>query len=93
MAAKVQDATGKWLSLDARFLKRQQRSIGWIYASALRAELTARLGVTWGPVVEGHGNSNGVPSSLLSEFSKCTEQVDARLAELVRDWVDAHNSG
>ncbi len=65
VAAKVQDATGKWLSLDARFLKRQQRSIGWMYASALRAELTARLGVTWGPVVEGHGDIKGVPANLL----------------------------
>ncbi len=91
VAAKVQDPTGKWLSLDARFLKRQQRSIGWIYASALRAELTGRLGVTWGPVAEGHGDINGVPSSLLSEFSERTEQVDARLADLVRDWVDAHD--
>jgi len=42
-------------------------------------------------VVEGHGDINGVPSSLVTEFSKRTEQVDARLAELVRDWVDAHD--
>lgn len=42
-------------------------------------------------MVEGHGDINGVPSSLLSEFSKRTEQVDARLADLVRDRVDAHD--
>ena len=41
IAAKVQDPTGRWLSLDARFLKGQQRTIGWIYDAALRAELTA----------------------------------------------------
>lgn len=91
VAAKVQEPTGKWLSLDARFLKRQQRSIGWIYASALRAELSARLGVAWGPVVEGHSDIDGVPASLLAEFSKRSEQVEARLAELVADWVDAHD--
>ena len=44
---KVQDPTGQWLALDARFLKRQQRTIGWIYDAALRTELTARLGVDW----------------------------------------------
>ncbi len=91
VAAKVQDPTGKWLSLDARFLKRQQRSIGWMYASALRAELTTRLGVSWGPVVDGHGDIEGVPANLLKEFSKRSEQVNARLAKLVADWVDAHD--
>ena len=90
VAAKVQDPTGKWLSLDARFLKRQQRSIGWIYASALRSELTARLGLSWAPVTEGHGDIDGVSASLLKEFSKRSEQVEARLAELVADWTDAH---
>jgi conjugative relaxase-like TrwC/TraI family protein len=39
--AKVQDPTGNWLALDARFLKYQQRSIGWVYDAALRSELTA----------------------------------------------------
>ncbi len=48
VAAKVQVPTGAWLSLDARFLKRQQRTIGWIYAAALRSELTTGLGVGWG---------------------------------------------
>jgi conjugative relaxase-like TrwC/TraI family protein len=47
ITSKVQDATGTWLALDARFLKRQQRSIGWIYDTALRTELTSRLGVAW----------------------------------------------
>lgn len=65
VAAKVQDPTGAWLSLDARFLKRQQRTIGWIYAAALRAELTARLGVAWRPVTEGHADFEGMPASLL----------------------------
>ena len=91
VAAKVQDPSGKWLSLDARFLKRQQRCIGWIYASALRSELTARLGAGWGPITEGHGDIDGVPDTLLREFSGRSEQVEARLAELVGTWVDDHD--
>lgn len=80
IAGRVQDTTGVWLCLDARFLKRQQRSIGWIYAAALRSELTARLCVSWGPVTEGHADIVGVPATLLREFSKRSEQVEAALA-------------
>ncbi|MGH9154549.1 MAG: MobF family relaxase, partial [Acidimicrobiales bacterium] len=91
IASKVQDPTGVWLSLDARFVKRQQRTIGWIYAAALRAELTTRLGLSWGPVTEGHADIIGVPAALLQEFSKRSEQVEAALAERLAAWVEAHD--
>ncbi|MGH9225018.1 MAG: MobF family relaxase, partial [Acidimicrobiales bacterium] len=91
IAGKVQDPTGVWLSVDARFLKRQQRTIGWIYAAALRTELTTRLGVSWGPVTEGHADIVGVPATLLQEFSKRSEQVEAALAERLAAWVEAHD--
>ena len=91
--SKVQDPTGKWLALDARFLKRQQRSIGWIYDAALRTELTARLGVDWDPIEPGAGQADliGVPSWLRDRFSERSEQVAAKLAELVHRWVDEHD--
>ena len=89
--AKVQDPAGKWLSLDARFLKQQQRSIGWVYAAALRSELSARLGVSWGPVSEGHADLDGVPARMLTLFSQRNAEVDTRLAEAVAAWVDDHD--
>ena len=89
--AKVQDPAGKWLSLDARFLKQQQRSIGWVYAAALRSELSARLGVSWGPVSEGHADIDGVPARMLTLFSQRNAEVDAKLAEAVAAWVDDHD--
>jgi conjugative relaxase-like TrwC/TraI family protein len=64
IAAKIQDPTGKWLSLDARFLTYQQRTIGWIYDAALRAELTARLGVVWGPLEGGQAELVAVPAAV-----------------------------
>ncbi len=88
IAAKVQDPTGKWLSLDARFLKQQQRSISWVYASAVRSELSGRLGVSWGPVSDGHAEIDGVPGDLLKLFSQRSQQVEAKTAELVAAWVD-----
>ena len=92
--AKVQDPTGKWLSLDARFLKGQQHTIGWVYDAALRAELTARLGVSWGwdakqdrPV-----DMEAIPGRLRELFSERSEQVDAKHAELIERW-SAENDG
>ncbi len=91
IAAKVQDPTCKWLSLDARFLKCQQRSISWVYAASLRIELSGRLGVSWGPVSDGHAEIEGVPHDLLRLFSQRSEQVEAKTAELIAAWVDEHD--
>ncbi|HVF14202.1 MAG TPA: MobF family relaxase, partial [Acidimicrobiales bacterium] len=88
---KVRDPTGKWLSLDARFLKYQQRSIGWVYAAALRSELSARRGVSWGQISEGHADIDGVPAALLKLFSQRNVQVETTLATSVAAWVDDHD--
>ena len=89
--AKVQDPSGRWLSLDARFLKRQQRSISFIYAAALRAELTARLGVSWRPVIDGHAEIHGIPEGLLELFSARSAQVQAELQRRIAKWVKTHD--
>jgi conjugative relaxase-like TrwC/TraI family protein len=89
--AKVQDPTGRWLALDARFLKYQQRSIGWVYDAALRSELTTRLGITWSPVVDGHADIVSVPDELIAEFSQRSTQVDDKLRELAGRWAAEHD--
>ncbi len=91
VSAKVQDETGRWLALDARFLKYQQRSIGWIYNAALRAELTARVGVGWDDRGDGVFDLACVPDRLREAFSSRTPQIEAKLAELVRAWSDDHD--
>lgn len=91
VAAKVQDPTGRWLSLDARFLKYQQRSIGAVYDATLRTELTGRLGTAWVDRGTGVFDLACVPESVREGFSKRTGQVDARLANLVRRWSDDHD--
>ena len=93
VAAKVQDPTGKWLSLDARFLKQQQTTIGWVYDAALRAELTARLGVDWRPNKEGRlVDLTAVPEDICNGFSERSAQVKAKLDELIARW-SAENDG
>ena len=83
ISAKVQTDDGRWLALDARYLKRHQRMLGGLYQSVLRAELTHRYGVGWGPIVNGQAEIAGVPAELLEVFSKRTAQVDAALGAKV----------
>ena len=83
ISAKVQTVDGRWRALDARFLKRHQRMLGGLYQSVLRAELTHRYGIAWGPIVNGQAEIVGMPEELLAQFSKRTLQVDAALATSV----------
>ena len=93
ISAKVQTLDGRWLALDARYLKRYQRMFGGLYQSVLRAELTYRFGVGWEPIVKGQAELAGAPSELLTQFSKRSGTIDrvldVRLAEFrVREGRD-----
>ena len=86
ISAKVQTGDGRWLALDARYLKRHQRMLGGLYQSVLRAELTHRYGVAWEPIVNGQAEIAGSPRELLAVFSKRAGQVDAALAAKVDEF-------
>ncbi len=91
ISAKVQDPTGRWLSLDARFLKYQQRTIGWIYDAALRAELTGRLGVEWTQVEGRQAELTQIPAHVREIFSQRSAQVVAKRDELIERWSREHD--
>jgi conjugative relaxase-like TrwC/TraI family protein len=91
ISSKVQDDTGTWLALDARFRKYQQRTIGWIYDAALRAEMTTRLGVEWVEREAAVFDLTCVPEPVRDAFSERSTQVDAKFAELVRRWAADHD--
>lgn len=80
ISTKVRSPDGRWLALDARYLKRKQRALGGLYQSVLRAQLTHRYGIAWGPIVDGQAEIAGMPKGLLDVFSKRTRQVDELLA-------------
>jgi conjugative relaxase-like TrwC/TraI family protein len=88
ISTKVQTADGRWLALDARYLKRKQRALGGLYQSVLRAELTHRFGVAWGPVTDGQAELAGLPAELLGVFSKRTMQVGDAVTVALAEFRD-----
>lgn len=65
VSAKVQTVDGRWLALDARMLKRQQRTFGGLYQSVLRAELTHRYGTAFTEIVTGQAEIGRSPGRRL----------------------------
>ena len=54
--------------------------LGGLYQSVLRAELTHRFGVEWGPLLTGQAEIAGVPDELLDVFSKRSAAISAAMA-------------
>ncbi len=90
VAAKVRSVDGRWRALDATMLYRDQRALGALYQAALRAEVTARLGVAWKPAVKGQAEIAGVDEQLLESFSSRAEQIRTRLARKAARFSKEH---
>lgn len=84
---RVEAATdGKWLSLDGAELYGHQKAAGMLYKAALRAELAARLGVSWTEVDRnGIAEVGGVPAELIEHWSTRRHQVTAEAARLIAE--------
>jgi Ti-type conjugative transfer relaxase TraA len=72
---------GKWGALDSRLLYRHAKTAGFVYQAALRAELTERLRVEWGPVRRGCADLAGVPRSVIEHFSQRRGEVVEHMRE------------
>ncbi|HUR24366.1 MAG TPA: MobF family relaxase [Acidimicrobiales bacterium] len=81
IANRVRSGDGRWLALDARLIKHDQRSLSALYHAALRAELRRRLGVEWNEPTNGIAEIATIHSDVLAEFSTRTGQVGARLED------------
>ncbi len=89
IANRVQSPDGRWLALDARYLKKHQRGASAHYHLVLRNELTARLGVGWEPVVNGIAEISHLQVGLLEEFSSRTDHIERRLDVKVDRFVES----
>ena len=80
---------GRWLALDARTIKRDQRTLSALYHAGLRAELTQRLGVRWREPANGIAEMAGMPDDVLAEFSRRSEAVENRIEEKLERFIEA----
>ena len=87
IANRVMAPDGRWLALDARTLKCDQRTISALYAAGLRAEVTARLGVRWKPVENGLAEMADAPEEVLAALSERTRQMATRRDAKVERFV------
>ena len=71
---------GRWSALDGTALYAAKRTAGVMFQAAMRRELTARLGVEWGPQHRDTAEIAGVPARVLREFSRRSEQI--------AEWMD-----
>jgi conjugative relaxase-like TrwC/TraI family protein len=81
IANRVAADDGRWLALDARTIKLDQRTLSAVYHASLRAELTRSRGVPWEEPVNGIAEISDVPEEVRSEFSSRTRAVEARIEE------------
>ncbi|MAT05937.1 MAG: hypothetical protein CL424_12935 [Acidimicrobiaceae bacterium] len=89
IANRVKSPDGRWLALDARTIKKDQRALSAIYHAGLRAELTQRLGVRWHQPENGIAEIADVPEALILEFSARTAEMRRRLDEKLDRFADS----
>lgn len=80
VANLVHGADGGWSALDTRAIHRHGKTAGYLYQAVLRGELSARLGVAWGPVAKGTAEVAGVPAKARALFSTRRTAIEASMA-------------
>ncbi len=71
----------RWTAADGRPCFPWAKPVGHLYEAHLRAELTRRLGVEWGPVRNGIADIAAVPGSVLRAFSQRRAEIEEHLEE------------
>jgi conjugative relaxase-like TrwC/TraI family protein len=96
VSSKVQGADGKWRALDARVLYAMKVTVSEMYNTAFEARLSASLGVSFTARPDTTGGREpvreitGVPFGMIEFFSRRRTAIEARYAELLREYRDSH---
>jgi conjugative relaxase-like TrwC/TraI family protein len=86
---------GRWRTLDSRAIFKATVTLSELHQGVLSDLLTKALGVRWDGRSRRHSTRpryevNGVPETLMAEFSQRAEQIDHWRAEQVAAFVAAH---
>jgi Ti-type conjugative transfer relaxase TraA len=81
VVANLTTADGRWSTLDGRLVYAHARTAGFLYQTALRAELTRNLGVEWTAVERGVAEVRGIEKDVLRHFSQRRAEISERMAE------------
>ena len=83
VAANMTRAEGRWTSLEAHGLYEHKSAAGALYRAVLRAEVRERLPwVWWRAAGRGLFEIDGVPQTVLREFSRRRVEIEERAREL-----------
>jgi len=72
---------GRFTALHGTPLYRAAKTAGYLYQAHLRAEISERLGLEWGPVSKGAAELRDVPRGALEEFSRRRHEMEQAAAE------------
>ena len=72
---------GRFTALYGTALYRAAKTGGYLYQAHLRAEISERLGLEWGPVRKGAAELKDVPPAALEEFSRRRHEMQRAAAE------------
>lgn len=72
---------GRFTALNGTSLYRAAKTGGFLYQAHLRAEISERLGLEWGPVMKGAAELKDVPQAALEEFSRRRHEMQRAAAE------------
>jgi conjugative relaxase-like TrwC/TraI family protein len=72
---------GRFTALHGKALYHAAKTGGYLYQAHLRAEITERLGLEWGPVSKGAAELKDVPQTAVEEFSRRRHEMERAAAE------------
>lgn len=79
VANTTQGPDRRWSALDATGVYRSQRTAGVVFQTALRRELTRRLGVEWTAPAKDACEIAGIPQRIVRLFSKRRDEIEAEM--------------